>query len=755
MVAESESGGTVLLLFFTAALVLGGGMTWVYAERAMNACAFLTSVLGFTVGLCTVALVPYDVWAAQMLIAAEGKKSQGIDVDSISLPISPSRIKTCWEAMYLLTVLLCYFVIPLLMEFETAGDFRFRARLKTSLRRNCVWYVVYIILGILLLIFIPNTWLTADGHQQGKLSSFWGFCIAASNTFGLLVLTILMGFGLVGLPRNLWLASDTSGKLRNLYERVTAQNAARLAAQSELQEVIAEVAKEVQSVEARMRDADATGNPFVNKAPLRRAATILQKTLERSQEINKTLAENAAPVRQQQSPRSSTNSTSSTASTSPLNPRSFLGYVKGLTEARSLAPANSVSDRRQEIRERREDLGSFALSGLLGSSTEAGIRRNSSDEVRAEAERLSETPETGRNGILGSFQFQRRPSAELCADMRHLTKLHSALKFVTLEARRAWHHWDTLVQKCALIEDLDNLEPESATDTPGVAWSVRRQLYEASWSYTRSSYFCCSGCCLQLLRERHFVREGWRKAVLFWFRKCRPRAFKFASCCTATLSALIVLGQLTMFSQSLWFFSLFGVLVHHANCNFLATIGICVVPLSYMAFTASWGIFRLRISGWYGVYPNHNTDSSSLLWCTMAITRICVPLCYHFLGVLHITERTSFEDFMQPMQIVPVFGKDFNRYFPMFVALLCACNIGGIYSGIVRRLGLGMLSTSSDGGWGEASGPVEEGKELVQQERRRRFEKGLHELQRHGEAPETLRPLGDTTPPTSTASLAT
>lgn len=194
-----------------------------------------------------------------------------------------------------------------------------------------------------------------------------------------------------------------------------------------------------------------------------------------------------------------------------------------------------------------------------------------------------------------------------------------------------------------------------------------------------------------------------------------------------------------MFSEQLWFFSVFGVLVHQVGSgSFWATHVLCLVPLSYMAFAASWGIFRLRISGWYGVYSNHNTDTISLLWCTMQLIRISVPLCYHFLGVLRITERTSFEEFMHPMQIVPVLGKDFNRYFPVFVALLCICNIAGVYSGIVRRLGLRMLELVDHVRGVGDSDPVEEGKELIRLERRRRFENGMLELQRNGEEPETV-----------------
>ena len=48
------------------------------------------------------------------------------------------------------------------MEFEASGDFTIAARLRTSMRRNAVFYIAYtLILGILLAILIVR------GEVQG------------------------------------------------------------------------------------------------------------------------------------------------------------------------------------------------------------------------------------------------------------------------------------------------------------------------------------------------------------------------------------------------------------------------------------------------------------------------------------------------------------------------------------------------------------------------------------------------------------
>lgn len=49
---------------------------------------------------------------------------------------------------------------------------------------------------------------------------FTGFVKAMSNTYGILLITVLMGNGLVGLPRRLWHWADTERELNSLYMTV-------------------------------------------------------------------------------------------------------------------------------------------------------------------------------------------------------------------------------------------------------------------------------------------------------------------------------------------------------------------------------------------------------------------------------------------------------------------------------------------------------------------------------------------------------
>merc|ERR1719183_2326787 len=143
-----------------------------------------------------------------------------------------------------------------------------------------------------------------------------------------------------------------------------------------------------------------------------------------------------------------------------------------------------------------------------------------------------------------------------------------------------------------------------------------------------------------------------------------------------------------MFSES-WSFSPLPVLFERDR-GFGLTQACCIIPLSYMVCTTYWSVFRLKITGWYGLYSNHNTDTGSLLWCASILARLAAPLCYHFLLLVRV-RGTAFQTMMGQMDVVPVLGQSFNEFFPCLVGFLCLCNLLNVYSRFVQLCGLDSL----------------------------------------------------------------
>ena len=144
----------------------------------------------------------------------------------------PFKVATYWT-----TALLSYFLCPILMEFEASGDFTIATRLRTSIRRNAVFYVAYTAILCLLLII-----LIIRGEVQGDIQSW---CIAASNAWGLFVLTVLMGFGLVAVPRHFWSLANPSTLLQDLYVNAVLKDEIRLSRLFELQDTVAQARSEL------------------------------------------------------------------------------------------------------------------------------------------------------------------------------------------------------------------------------------------------------------------------------------------------------------------------------------------------------------------------------------------------------------------------------------------------------------------------------------------------------------------------------
>jgi len=296
-----------------------------------------------------------------------------------------------------------------------------------------------------------------------------------------------------------------------------------------------------------------------------------------------------------------------------------------------------------------------------------------------------------------------------------LAQLHRALKQAGLEARRAACRWDELVRRCLLLEDLEEQMFPSAVEL-ATAWQ---------------------GSCVRILCRWHLVRSCWHGSMLLWLGTLRPRVLRIIGGLCGILSAVIVLGQLTMFSRG-WSLSLLSLLFQKEH-GFGLTQAFCILPLSYMVCTAYWSVFRLKIAGWYGLYWNHNTDTGSLLWCASTLARLAAPLCYHFLTLIRV-KGTAFQSMMGQMNVVPVLGNSLNEIFPVLVCFLCLCNLLNVYSRLVQLCGLDALEfewappTSTD-----SSDLLAEGRRLIERERRRRSEdRSLMELHDRAENRRTI-----------------
>jgi hypothetical protein len=92
-------------------------------------------------------------------------------------------------------------ILPIIQEFEMAGEFTFRAKLKTAIYRHVRVFIALGAIGSVLLIY-----LIIRGTL--KINHLPALAMALSNCWGLFLIISLLGYGLVAIPRILWYKGD-------------------------------------------------------------------------------------------------------------------------------------------------------------------------------------------------------------------------------------------------------------------------------------------------------------------------------------------------------------------------------------------------------------------------------------------------------------------------------------------------------------------------------------------------------------------
>jgi hypothetical protein len=194
------------------------------------------------------------------------------------------------------------------------------------------------------------------------------------------------------------------------------------------------------------------------------------------------------------------------------------------------------------------------------------------------------------------------------------------------------------------------------------------------------------------------------------------------------LSALVILGQSTIFID-VWWLSILAVMFRAGIWNNTSVLespegsfisqALLTVPLLWVYYCCYWSLTRIKLAKFYGLYRDHQTDTVSLMWCGGMLIRIAFPLVYNYLFVLRIPDHpaTVFEEMQGWMDIVPLLGDSFVKFFPLFILVVALLTLSNTYSKIMGCLGLGSLQFESAQDTMARSKLIEEGRELIKRER--------------------------------------
>ncbi|CAO3686405.1 unnamed protein product [Rhizopus stolonifer] len=128
---------------------------------------------------------------------------------------SQSFLFVAWRVIYWTSFCLTWTLIPMMQAYMNTGDFTISKRLKLALHTNLRFYSIYLFVGFFGLVYL----IFGSGYTtREKIQSY---VMAAANSWGLFLVVIFMGYGLVSVPRSLWYSGDFTRHLIQHYADAT------------------------------------------------------------------------------------------------------------------------------------------------------------------------------------------------------------------------------------------------------------------------------------------------------------------------------------------------------------------------------------------------------------------------------------------------------------------------------------------------------------------------------------------------------
>ena len=129
--------------------------------------------------------------------------------------LDPQVLPDLWKVVYWSSQFLTWLILPMMQSYTQAGEFSPSGKLKSALWDNMIYYSSLMFIALILIVYIA---------MQPELHLNWervkAIAASASNTWGLFVLVLMLGYGLVEVPRNLWRSTQRGYQLTRAYFKV-------------------------------------------------------------------------------------------------------------------------------------------------------------------------------------------------------------------------------------------------------------------------------------------------------------------------------------------------------------------------------------------------------------------------------------------------------------------------------------------------------------------------------------------------------
>ncbi|KAM8960991.1 G-protein coupled receptor-associated protein LMBRD2 isoform 1-T1 [Pelodytes ibericus] len=143
-----------------------------------------------------------------------------------------------WRVVYWTSQFLTWILLPFMQSYARSGGFSITGKIKTALIENAIYYGTYLLIfGALLIYVAVSPKLHLEWYQLQTIG------IAAANTWGLFLLVLLLGYGLVEIPRSHWKGAKKGYLLMKTYFKAAKLMTEKADAEENLEDAMEEVRK--------------------------------------------------------------------------------------------------------------------------------------------------------------------------------------------------------------------------------------------------------------------------------------------------------------------------------------------------------------------------------------------------------------------------------------------------------------------------------------------------------------------------------
>ncbi|XP_053264007.1 G-protein coupled receptor-associated protein LMBRD2 isoform X1 [Podarcis raffonei] len=143
-----------------------------------------------------------------------------------------------WRVVYWTSQFLTWILLPFMQSYARSGGFSITGKIKTALIENAIYYGTYLLIFGAFLIYVAiNPKFNLQWSQLQTIG------IAAANTWGLFLLVLLLGYGLVEIPRSHWNGAKKGYLLMKTYFKAAKLMTEKADAEENLEDIMEEVRK--------------------------------------------------------------------------------------------------------------------------------------------------------------------------------------------------------------------------------------------------------------------------------------------------------------------------------------------------------------------------------------------------------------------------------------------------------------------------------------------------------------------------------